>query len=205
MFTTFNKSPPPLPTPTYFLSFDLLYLCLGVQSKPYKYSTVPPKISVPFFPPRFSPSIEKLISASTAQASWRKHSSAVSCFRKYESDKGLKVAWPISRETVCDFVTWCVFVRKLKASTVKSYISSFEFIFKLNDWDTTVCNHFLVKQLIKGASNLNFYSDLTKNSRKVMTLPLLKILGHQIAKSNFSKWDRQVIWAACTVAFFGSF
>jgi hypothetical protein len=174
-----------------------------VQSKPSKYSTVPPKISAPFFPPHFSPGIEKLISASTAQASWRKHSSAVSCFRKYEADKGLKFAWPMSRETVCDFVIWCIFVRKLKASTVKSYISSFEFIFKLNDWDTTVCSNFLVKQLVKGASNLNFYSDLSKSSRKVMTLPLLKILGHQIAVSSFSKWDKQVIWTACTVAFYG--
>ncbi len=37
-----------------------------------------------------------------------------------------------------------------------------------------------------------------------MNLPLLKILGHEIAKSNWSKLNKQVFWSACTIAFFGS-
>ena len=38
-----------------------------------------------------------------------------------------------------------------------------------------------------------------------MTLPLLKILGHQIAASDWSEDSKQVLWTAMTVAFFGSF
>jgi hypothetical protein len=38
-----------------------------------------------------------------------------------------------------------------------------------------------------------------------MTLPLLKLLGHQISASKFSRIDKQVIWSACLLAFFGSF
>ena len=59
--------------------------------------------------------------------------------------------------------------------------------------------------MIKGAENLNFYKKFTEGSRKVMTLPLLKILSHQIAISDWEKLNKQVLWTAAMVAFFGSF
>jgi len=37
-----------------------------------------------------------------------------------------------------------------------------------------------------------------------MTLPLLKIVGHQIAKLNWSACSKLILWGACTLAFFGS-
>ena len=38
-----------------------------------------------------------------------------------------------------------------------------------------------------------------------MTLELLKILGHEIAKTDWPENSKQVLWCACTTAFFGSF
>jgi len=38
-----------------------------------------------------------------------------------------------------------------------------------------------------------------------MSLPLLKILGHEISKTDWSSNSKQVFWTACTLAFFGSF
>ena len=38
-----------------------------------------------------------------------------------------------------------------------------------------------------------------------MTLPLLKILGHEISKKSWSADTKLVVWAAMCVAFFGSF
>ena len=38
-----------------------------------------------------------------------------------------------------------------------------------------------------------------------MTLELLKILGHEIAKTDWPGNSKQVLWCACTTAFFGSF
>jgi hypothetical protein len=170
-----------------------------------KYSTVPMKSSLPFFPPNLSHEVISLLNASAAGSTWKKHHAAVNCFRKFEFHKGVKYAWPMPHEVLCDFVVWCVSVRKLKVSTVQSYLSSFGFVFQLNGWDPAVCNSFIIKQMLRGASNLTFYNDLAKSARKVMTLPLLKILMHQIAISELCKLDKQVIWTACTVAFFGSF
>lgn len=38
-----------------------------------------------------------------------------------------------------------------------------------------------------------------------MSLPTLKLLGHEIAKSDWNPLNRNVFWAACVIAFFGSF
>jgi hypothetical protein len=38
-----------------------------------------------------------------------------------------------------------------------------------------------------------------------MSFPLLKIIGHEIALSNWSMDSKLVFWTACCVAFFGSF
>ena len=46
---------------------------------------------------------------------------------------------------------------------------------------------------------------MSSNQRKVMTLPLLRILGHQIANSGWRSDSKQVFWTAAVLAFFGSF
>jgi hypothetical protein len=39
----------------------------------------------------------------------------------------------------------------------------------------------------------------------MITLPMLKLIGHEIAKSDGTKNLKQVLWSACVTAFFGSF
>ena len=38
-----------------------------------------------------------------------------------------------------------------------------------------------------------------------MSLPLLKLLSHELAKSDWTVDKKATVWAACTTAFFGSF
>ena len=52
---------------------------------------------------------------------------------------------------------------------------------------------------------MEIYKENVIQTRKVMTLPILKILGHQISLSQWSENSKQVFWTACTTAFFGSF
>ena len=146
-----------------------------------------------------------LIAASIAKNSWTKNCAALNCFKKFQFFKGQQYEWPLSKNCIREFVSWAILVRKLKASTVQAYISSLIFIHNVNDLDPKNCKDFIVKSMIKGAENLNFYKKFTEGSRKVMTLPLLKILSHQIAISDWEKLNKQVFWTAATVAFFGSF
>jgi hypothetical protein len=59
--------------------------------------------------------------------------------------------------------------------------------------------------MMKGAKNMELYTDITKQTRKVMTYPLLKILSHQLYHSDMSAVDKQIFWTLFSTAFFGSF
>ena len=52
---------------------------------------------------------------------------------------------------------------------------------------------------------MEIYADQVKGTRKVMSLPLLKMLGNEIAKTMWDENSKQVVWSALTLAFFGSF
>lgn len=52
---------------------------------------------------------------------------------------------------------------------------------------------------------MRFYSNEPTCQKKVMTIPLLKILGHEINKFDWSAHSKSVVWTACCVGFFGSF
>ncbi len=62
----------------------------------------------------------------------------------------------------------------------------------------------MVNSLLRGIENLEFYKNVCKGTRKVMTLPLLKLIGHEIAKLDWEDDSKQVFWTALLVAFFGS-
>ena len=71
--------------------------------------------------------------------------------------------------------------------------------------DSSGFDNFVLKNILRGKENLEFYDEKVKETRKVMTLPLLKILGNEIAKSDWESNSKQVVWSAFTLAFFGSF
>jgi hypothetical protein len=75
----------------------------------------------------------------------------------------------------------------------------------MKGFDTNSCYTPLVKRVVQGAQNIQFYSVKIDESRKVMTLQLLRLIGHEIAKSDWSVNSKQVIFTAAVVAFFGSF
>ncbi len=59
--------------------------------------------------------------------------------------------------------------------------------------------------MLKGAKKVSLYANITKKSKFVMSFPLLRIIGHEIALSTWSEDNKLVFWSACCVAFFGSF
>ena len=146
-----------------------------------------------------------LMAAAFAHSTWAKHESACKSFRKFEIYRGSNVEWPLTTDVLSDYVTWAFTQGELKASTVESYLSSLKCIHGLRKLDVRGFDSYLVKTLIRGKENLELYTTEVKGTRKVMTLHLLKILGHEIAKAPWSENSKQVVWAAATLAFFGSF
>ena len=172
---------------------------------PNKYNTAPSSNSSIFVPNNVNPDIAKLIRASLSKSSWNKNATAIKCFDAFDNQSPDTHPWPLSEKSVCEFVSWAVNVKKLKAATIKSYLSAIALAHKFRQLDYSNCLGFLPSILLKGAENLEFYRDISKESRKAMSLPILKMLGHQLAKSDWPKDKIRVVWTACVTAFFGSF
>jgi len=119
-------------------------------------------------------------------------------------ETGNKFTWPLQKEAIIEFCKWACIKNYFSPATTSAYVASFKFIHKLNNWNTDVCENFLAKSMIRGAENLRCPKQENKH-RLTMTLPLLKILGHQIAIQTWSKYNKQIYWTASCIAFFGAF
>jgi hypothetical protein len=170
-----------------------------------KYSTQQNTQAAHFIPKTLNTDIAQFITASASLATWRKHASAFNCLKAFETHTQHKCTFPLDESTVCSFVAYSLSTRNLKHTTVRSYLSSLVFYHKLRKMDSSNCSSFLVECMLRGAKNLDFYKSLAKNTRKVMTYPLLKILSHQIAIAGGPVEEKQLYWTAMVVAFFGSF
>ena len=126
-------------------------------------------------------------------------------FKQFESFSGSTYPWPLTSETILSFISWIFSKKNLKSSTVDSYLASLKFIHSLKNLPTSSFNNQLIKTVLRGKENLEIYSGEAKATRKVMTLSLLKITGHEISKTNWTENSKQTVWAAFTLAFFGCF
>jgi len=158
-----------------------------------------------FIPKNTNPDTQSLISASRSSSAWNKNATAVNCFKDFDLQSPNNHVWPLSDASISEFITWAVMSKKLKSATVKSYLSAISLAHKFANLDGSNCSGFMAATLLKGAENLEFYSNISGISRKAMSLPLLKIIGHQIAISEWTEDSKMVVWCACVVAFFGSF
>lgn len=146
-----------------------------------------------------------LISAAYASRTWQKHDSAHTSFLSFCEEKGVNYSWPLSEEALILYTAWLINERGLKSSTAEAYLASLRCIHKLRNLNDQNFENFILKTIIRGGSNLESYNMQVGKSRKVMTLPLLKLIGHEIASTSWSQHNKQVFWSACTLAFFGSF
>ena len=167
-----------------------------------KYSSCPASLRLTSGLPH---GIQTLMQAAFSQSTWRKHEAALNCFKLFETSLLLSSPWPLSHTVLCSFTVWVCTEKKLKSSTISSYLSSLKTIHSLRNLDCSAFDNFTLKSLIRGKENQEIYSTEGNSSRRVMTLPLLKLLGHEIAISNWGENSKQTVWAAFTLAFFGSF
>jgi hypothetical protein len=150
----------------------------------------------------FKGALSGLVSSALSKNTWATYTSGWNNFRKFEIHVGKNFKLPLEVETIRSYVIWCATVKKLKASTIKLYLTSLRMAHTLQGFSIeNPCKDKLTEMLITGAENTELPG--SKN-RRAMTMDLLLILGHEIASSNWCKVSKQVVWAACTVSFFCS-
>jgi hypothetical protein len=145
------------------------------------------------------------MSASKSTSAWNRQSAAVNSINMFATSVGKPVMWPFTPTFLRSYVNWACETRKLSPSTIRLYISDLKSLHRLKDLETNCFEDYFGRNMIKGAENLLMYSNIVKRSRLAMSFPPLKIMGHEIATSDWTNDSKRVVWTAACVAFFGSF
>jgi hypothetical protein len=155
--------------------------------------------------PHTTQAFADLIKASIAKSTWGKYQSGFNAFSCFEAAHCTSFDWPLSRSTCRAFAAWCHDARHLQPSSIKAYLAALKFIHTLKGLN---CDHLsndpTMSLLLKGSTHLANLNPLHSSTRRVVTFPLLLTIGHNIAASAWDPLSKQVIFSACTTAFFAS-
>ena len=150
-------------------------------------------------------SFSNLMLYSASKPTWAKHCSAWKLYNEFCKQFGVSFTFPITHQYVRAFATWATMDKKLKSTTVKSYISSLNVAHTMGNIDyPNLSSDACTKMVVKGAKNFCDPGLKSATIRIPMDINLLTILGHKISKLEWSDFAKQVFWSACTTSFFSS-
>ncbi len=145
----------------------------------------------------------RLIHAILSSGTWAKYKAGWNMLVKFELAKGRKYKWPLGKNVLKDFAVFCICKKNLKAGSVCSYLAALSCLHRLRGWCDFKVKDATINAILRGGTNLTPASgSFTSSFQRVMTIPLLRILGHRLKKSVWSPLTTQV---ACLLAFFGTF
>ena len=146
-----------------------------------------------------------LIHASLANSTWKKYRSAWTALDDYQTYSKTELRWPLSEDTLRGYVLYLLTVRGLKTTSARAYMSSLACLHRLKGFPNYKMEDDIMTAIMRGAENLQMIDPNSKeNRRRVMTIPMLRHLGHRLASSGWEKPAIQTIWSASLTAFFGT-
>lgn len=124
-----------------------------------------------------------------------------------KKDTGCSTDLPISTETVLIFIDWLLRIRKVKASTVNSYLAGIRQLHIIRGLQEPQIRTGLVQLILKGQENIDATAKRSAGNkgRLPVTLALLKILKSRIREQKWANSKKLLIWAVCSIAFHGAF
>ena len=143
--------------------------------------------------------------ASLAKSTWQKYSSAWAALDAYEAYVSKRLVWPLSQNTIRGYVAFLFKIKGLKPSSIKAYLASLPCLHKLKGFPNHELADDVLRCIMRGAENLYMAAPPEKpNLRRVMTVSLLRYLGHRLATSGWDRVTKQSLWSASLTAFFGA-
>ena len=140
---------------------------------------------------------------------WSSYQTAWLSYRSFCIHTHTQAILPISVNDLLNYINYLLIWRKLQANTISGYLSALKVLHYLNGFNIIEVernfNNFFIAHALQGAKNICKLHLKPSNPRRVMSFPALQLLGHGLASQGFSDFDTQLIWAACTLAFWGSF
>jgi hypothetical protein len=146
-----------------------------------------------------------MLHASLAASTWSKYESGWACFAKFEEYAEESFTWPLSKQVIRCFIVYCYEQRNLKATSIRTYLSSIVSLHHLKGFTDYAVDDKMVTGALRGWENIAMADpDPDPSTRRAMTMPVLRIIGHQLAISQWSRETKQTVWSACLIGFFAS-
>ena len=160
---------------------------------------------------RLPPSIvTALVSAanhSLAKSTWKSYQTAENHIKKCEKETGIKLRFPFGTKETLTYIGWLLKVRKVSAKTVEKYMSGLRMAHLKAGFVVPALKPDIIKAVIEGAGQAERIKVRLegKTERLAVTPATLKLIKHELKKSNLSICRKRLVWLVCTLAFNGSF
>ncbi len=141
-----------------------------------------------------------------AVSTWSTYRTAKTMIQKCEADTLEDMSIPFNQRKILIFIDWLIRVRKVKASTVNSYLAGIRQVHVVTGLEPLYLRSSLVKLVLKGIENRDGIHKRQNKyvGRLPMTMNMMLVFKNTIVNSEFSKHDKKLLWAVATVAFAGA-
>jgi hypothetical protein len=103
------------------------------------------------------PAAEKyksIVNQSVAKSTRQKYSSGLQAFACFEADNRTSHDYPLSQATCRHFAIWCASVRKLKPSSIRTYLAALKFAHTIKGLSSThLKSNPILAMIIKGITH----------------------------------------------------
>jgi hypothetical protein len=115
--------------------------------------------------------------------------------------------FPFKTKETLTYIGWLLEFRKVSASTVEKYMSGIRLAHLRAGFVVPALKPDIIKAIIDGtAQSERIQQRLEEKSERLAVTPAtLRLIKHELKKSNWSISRKRLIWLVCTTAFGGSF
>ena len=142
-----------------------------------------------------------------ARGTWSSYRTAERQLLRCQKERKTDMSLPLTQEKTLIFIDWLINDRKVKAATVKSYLSGLRQMHIEKGIDQPEIRKAMVNMIIRGKQNMDNIEARRGQlpGRLPVTLTIMKLLKSCIGSWTASLDEKLLVWAVSTVAFHGSF
>lgn len=140
---------------------------------------------------------------------WSAYRTAERMALQCQKESRVTFDWPMTAGNTLTFIYWLIEVKGLKVSTTNSYLAGLRQLHIMKGLPPPKLRSELVKQALRGRANMEACQKRqegdSSKKRLPMTVALMKLLKERIRKSELAGETKLMLWAVCSVMFFGAF
>ena len=142
-------------------------------------------------------------SAAIARSTWKKYGSAFNAYEKFCSEEKILNPWPLVENTLICFILWCHKFKKLKACSIRGYLSGLRTISRIMGFERRPAKKELEKFLIRGISLTN--KSAGRRPSDPMLFEVVQEIRKVLDKKSWKTSSKNTIWACVCIGYFGAF